>query len=150
MNDSADPGTRNPTVLLLVGLFVAATLSTLVYPLATAEPAEGQVLGRIVLADLRAGDSEELTFDVDDRYDRLGLSYNITTGAHLRASFIDPLGRQHDSTAAAGKLVLDASAPTEGTWTLRVVALDQPGLHGHLDRGEFVILGFGGPHAPPS
>lgn len=132
------------TTVLVVG-FVALAL----FPPAD-DPPEGRVLALLRYPEpVGAGNADSTLFTVEEDYSRLGLSYNITEGAHVRASLTAPDGAVHQAQAidlpdGADRLELDIHEPTRGTWRFTVWTLDEGERQGYIVEGDFFILGFDG------
>ncbi len=138
---------------LITTVLVAAFVALAIFPPAD-EPAEGRPLALLrYLEPVGAGNTDSTTFTVEEEYSRIGLSYNISEAAHVRASLIAPDGRVHQARAVEveegpDRLELEVHEPAQGTWRFTVWTLDDEQRQGYIVEGDFYILGFDGSGRP--
>lgn len=134
---------------LITAVLVAAFVALAIFP-PTEEPPEGRVLALLRYTEpVGAGITNSTDFVIDQDYDRIGLSYNITEGAQVRASLTAPDGTLHQARAIAvqdgpDRLELEVHEPLQGNWRFTVWTLDEGARQGYLETADFYILGFDG------
>lgn len=143
---------RLVTALLIAFVAVVGILALMLYP-SVEEPEQGRVLLPLRVEDAEAGFTNTTAFQVDEEYERIGLSYNITEAAHVRAALTDPQGTRHEADAipvpeGPDRLELDVQDPQTGTWEFTVWTLNETDRQGYILTGEFFILGFAGETSP--
>ncbi len=140
------------TALLIAFVAVVGILALILYPGAQ-EPEAGRVLLPLRVEEAEPGFSNTTSFPVDEQYERIGLSYNISEAAHVRAALTDPQGVRYEADAipvadGPDRLELDVHEPRQGTWEFTVWTLDEPERQGFIETADFFVLGFGGETTP--